>query len=160
MTPLDLQDTIIAELKQLFDGQLFPQKRETTDDPEKTVPLNFYPQALPYKEGYDFANYAPYISVQLHNGRQEEETEPADAIVLLNIGIYDDSEDNQGHVMVMNIIETIRQDLFKKRTLGGKYSIKLPFEWELNDEDVWPYFIGSVETHWNMPIMQPEDENI
>lgn len=160
MTPLDLQDTVITELKSVFDGKLFPKKRESSADTLEMVPLNIYRQALPYKEGYDFANYAPYISVQLHNGRQEEETEPSEVIVFLNIGIYDDDEDNSGHVIIMNIIETIRQDFFKKRTLDSKYFIKLPFEWELNDEDIWPYFIGSVETHWNMPIIQPEDENI
>lgn len=159
MTPLDLQRALAAEFAQIFAGQLFP--REGQDgDADTMVPMDIYLQALPYHDGYSFSNYAPYLTIQIHNGKQEEETEPAEVVIVLTFGFYRPDDDNQGHVFVLNAIENARQDLFGKRTIDGKYFIKLPWEWQLNDEDVWPYFIGSVETHWNMPIMQPDDENI
>jgi hypothetical protein len=160
MMPLDLQDILVEEIKSLFDSQLFPRVAENTDDHPDPVPLNIFKQALPYESNGDLTVYAPYIIIQIQKGRQDEETEPEEAVILMNAGIYSDDEQNQGHVFVCNILETIRQHLFAKRTFGGKYFIKLPFEWQLNDEDVWPYFFGSAETHWNIALILPDDPNL
>lgn len=160
MTPLDLQATIISELQALFASQLFPKVPANTQDQPAPVPLNIFKQALPMEENGDVTVYSPFIIVQLQNRKQDSEIEPAAATVLLNIGIYSDDPANNGHEFVCNIIETIRQDFFRKRILGGKYYITVPWEDLLNDDDLWPYFFGSVETHWNLPIEQPEDPNL
>jgi hypothetical protein len=157
---LDLQQTLIKKLKILFDGQQFQKQRDNDDETAEYVPLNLYSQALPYTNGDDGCNYAPYIAVQIQSSKQEDETEPQDTIILLNIGIYDDDKMNQGYISVLNIIETIRQCLFLKRLFDGKYYIKLPFSWQLSDEDVWPFFVGSIETHWNLPLTIPDDPNL
>lgn len=165
MTPLDLQETLIAELTALFDGELFPEPRRKTTEPDNQVPLNFYKQALPWevkngaKDG-SFLPYMPYIFAQLQDGKQDRETEPAEVVMILNIGLFSDDSQNQGHIFLFNIIERIRQHLFTTRTIGDKYHIRLPFEWKTSDDDNWPYFIGAVETHWDMPLIIPEDANL
>jgi len=160
MIPLDLQSVIVSELQTLFDGIFFPKYSQDTDDLSVPVPLNLYTQALPTESGGNLEVYMPYIVVQIQNGKQEEEMEPGEVTVMLNIGIYDNDPANQGHAHVLNIIETIYQDLFQKRTLGGKYFIKTPFEWAVNDDDLWPMFLGSIQTRWNVPIILPTDPNL
>jgi hypothetical protein len=158
--PLDLQSTIISELQSLFEGQSFPKMPPKGGPAPDPAPLNIFSQALPQESGGDPSVYMPYIIVQVQNGKQAEEMEPGEATVVLHIGIYDDDTDNQGHAYVCNIIETIYQDLFQKRTLGGKYFIVVPFEWAVNDEDLWPTFIGAIESHWNTPIILSTDPNL
>lgn len=160
MIALDLQSVLITELQSVFANQLFPKVSDNTGDNPDPVPLNIFAQALPQEQTGDLTVYAPCITVQLLSGKQEEETETEDVRVVLNIGIFDDDPKNQGHVHVSNIIATIRRDFFEKRVFGGKYFFKLPFEWQLNDDDQWPFFYGSIETHWNLPVILPTDPNL
>jgi len=160
MIPLDLQSTLISEFKKLFNGELFPKVPKDTDDKPNPVPLNIFSQALPNESNGDLTLYFPYVIVQLQKGSQDDEIESPEAVIVINIGIYDDEFENQGHIFVCNIIEKMRQYLFLKRTFGNKYFIKLPFTWQVNDEDVWPYFFGGIETHWNIPVILPDDINL
>ncbi len=160
MTPLDLQKAVIVEVENLFRGKQFFQPRKKITDSKVLVPLNIYPQALPMEEGYAFNKYVPYLTVQLKSAKQEEEAEPSEATLFLNLCIFDDDKSNQGHVTAVDMIEKIRQDFFKKRIIGGKYSIKLPFEYELNDQEIYPYYVAVAETHWNLPLILPEDPNL
>ena len=159
MTPLDLQQTVVEELTDLFGGQLLKKPRKKVTDPQEMVTLNIYPQALPVESGYAFSAYAPYLTVQIKDGKQEEETEPDEILIFLNICVFDDDMSNQGHVITLDMIEKIRQRFFEKRIIG-KYSIKLPFEFQLNDEEIYPYYVAVAETHWNLPLILPEDPNL
>ena len=160
MIALNLQSVLIKEFQTLFTGQLFPAYSQNVNDNPDPAPLNIYSQALPQEGNGDLGVYAPYLVVQLINGKQDDEIGPEDVKVILNIGIHSYDEENQGHVFILNIINTIRQHLFLKRTFGKKYFVTLPFEWKLNDDDIWPYFVGSIETNWNLPIIMPDDPNL
>ena len=160
MIALDLQSVLIAEFQTLFTGQLFPAYSKNVDDNPDPIPLNIYAQTLPQEGNGDLGIYAPCLVVQLIDGKQDDEIGPEDVRVTLNVGIHSYDEQNQGHIYIINIIETIRQHVFLKRTFAGKYFIVLPFEWKINDEDIWPYFIGSVQTHWNLPIILPDNPNL
>ena len=160
MNALDLQSTLISEFKNLFTGQLFPAYSENVGDNPDPVPLNIYAQALPQEGNGDLGVYAPYLVVQLISGKQDDEIGPENAKVILNIGIHSYEPENQGHKYILNIIETIKQHLFLKRTFGGKYTVVMPFEWQINDDDIWPYFVGSIESHWELPIILPDSPNL
>jgi hypothetical protein len=160
LSALDLQSALIKELTVLFDGQEFMEPKKTDDEATVLVPLNLYKQSLPYTKGDNGNAYAPFIAVQILSCKQDDETEPQDVTISFDIGIYDNDKSNEGHITVCNIIETIQQDLFLKRLLNGKYYVKPPFSWQLNSEDVWPYFAGSIETHWNLPLTVPDDPNL
>jgi hypothetical protein len=160
MSALDLQQILVDEFKTLFDGQVFQKPKKNVNDNDELVPLNIYSQALPFNGGTVFNDFAPFLYTQITDGGQTDEDEPEDVKVMFYIGIYDDDKANQGHVTVSNIIETIRQRLFLKRTFGGKYYIKLPFKWTLNDDDMYPKFAGAIETHWSLPLIVPEDPNL
>jgi hypothetical protein len=157
MIALDLQKTLISELKSLFNGQLFPAPRDTTDETLDPVPLHIYEQALPYQDSSELTDYMPYIAVRVQKGSQPDEDGPLSLSVQFDIGIFCDDMENRGHEYVCNIIETIRKDLFSKRLLDGKYYIRYPLDWELNEEDCWPYYFGNISTNWDLPIIVPED---
>lgn len=159
MTALDLQKELLVDLSAEFAGRVFQKPREAVTAPLEYAALNFYAQALPVKSE-DLQDYLPYILVQLSEGNQTDETGPEDVTVLINIGIFDDADDNRGHVGVMNLVEAIRQRLFERRTLAGKYFLTLPFKWKVAEEDVWPDFFAGIETHWNLPVILPADPNI
>ena len=160
MTPLDLQKAVIAEFTDLFGGKLFKKPRKKVTDAQEMVPLNIFPQALPMEKGYAYSEYIPYMTVQIKGGELSDEQEPYETTIFLNIGIFDDDTSNQGHVTTVDMIEKIRQRLFEKRIIGGKYLIKLPFKFELNDEEIYPYNVAVAETHWNLPLILPKDPNL
>lgn len=160
MSALDLQSVLIKELTALFDGQEFMEPKEANDEAAVLVPLNIYKQSLPLTKGENGNIYAPFIAVQILSCKQDDETEPQDATISFDVGIYDDNKSNEGHITVCNIIETIQQDLFLKRLFGGKYYVKPSFSWQLNSDDYYPYFAGSIETHWNLPLTAPDDPNL
>lgn len=160
MSPIDLQNCLIAELTQLFSDQLFqkPKKKET--DPDVQTSLTWYPQDLPMQDGYEWDKYVPYGIVQLKKGKHPEETEPMDVMGIVYLCLYNDGSQNIGGQEIINAIEKIRQHFFKKHIISGKYSIRFPFEWEMADEELWPYFMAGVETHWALPIICAEDPNL
>lgn len=160
MTPLDLQTELIAEMQALFADQLFHQPREKITEPDVMVPMTWYQQMLPMQDGYKWDKYVPYGVVQLKKAEHQQEDEPMDVTAILIFCTFNDSKDNTESMAILNAIEKVRQDLFTKRILAGKYSVRLPFRWQMEDEEVWPYFVGGVETHWALPIIAPEDPNL
>lgn len=155
MTAIDLQNELMAEMEALFSGWLFIQPRQDDAADTVMVPLNVTGQALPVLD--DSTKSIPYLSVAIGRGTQDDADSPENVTVTLTFGIFNDDKDNNGHITILNMIETIRQRFFKDRLLAGKYYLVLPFDWQLNDEEAWPYFFGGIETHWNIPPILPED---
>jgi hypothetical protein len=62
---------------------------------------------------------------------------------------------HKGYRDVMNILETIRQDLLTTRFLERKYKLEMPFKWYLFEDQPWPVFFGQIETVWETgrPLM-------
>jgi hypothetical protein len=88
--------------------------------------------------------------VKLDEGTDKEENKP-DAtriVVRILVGIYDDNPNCQGYRDVMNIMETIRQELLTTRYLERKYRLEMPFAWNLFEDQPWPVFFGYIETAW------------
>jgi len=51
----------------------------------------------------------------------------------------------------LNLIEHIRQALFRKRIIGKKYRIEYPFKWEQPEEQTYPYWMAEMTTTWTVP---------
>lgn len=159
LTPLGLQQALITDFAALFSDQLFKKPQKKVADPEELVPITWYKQALPWEKGYEYGKYAPYGAVVVKKGKYDDQTEPMDLIVFVVFAIFDDALENQGHISILNLIEKLRRHIFSQRIIGG-YAVRMPFEFEISDEDNHPYFVGAVETHWAMPIIAAEDPNL
>lgn len=147
MIDIFLQHAIKAKLEDIF--------KNFSTGHEGDRQLKVYEQDLPVGNTDDDAVF-PYIIVKLLEGGKDDEAEPHVVRVILVVGICDDSSDRQGYHDLLNIMRKIEMELFRNRILEGKYEIVFPFKWVLQDEDMWPFFYGAMETNWNIAFIDRE----
>lgn len=145
MIPSLLQDYLVEDMKNLFDGFLLKNVEN------KQVPINIYSQYLPAKKSQNDTNHFPYIVIKLLDGDGKDEESNDTCRISFIIGIYDDDTNYKGYKDLINVIEKIRQHLFSIRIFDNKYSIEYPYNWIIHDDDTYPYFFGAIETHWTVP---------
>lgn len=150
MIPTDLQGSLKARVEQLFSGKLFKNPKG------ELVPLQVFEQHLPEKKSNEDERF-PCVLVQLNFGEQKSPSDQHTAPILFVIGIYYDEPDNQGHKVVMEIINKLFEDFSKHPFQNMKYEVKFPLRWGLHEEDVAPYYWGAVETTWVLPTFQRTD---
>lgn len=143
MIPSLLQDKLVEEISILFDG--FKLKNA---EGEK-VSINVYPQFLPAKTGKKDKSHFPYILVIILDG-DIKETESNTCRVLFMAGTYDDDTNHQGYKDVLNVMQKIYNYLARNRIIDKKYELKYPIDWQLSDEDTYPYYFGAIETNWTV----------
>ena len=171
MIEINLLDTLVSELRELFNDYELPSKsgllqnvrvfaqympqpsaiEANSDNEENTIPFG-------YSETDIEANF-PCIVVKLDDTTIKEEN-TMDAVrinVRFLIGTYDDSPDCQGYRDVLNIIERTKQYLLgiPSRILQARYQLKMPMISYLFDEQAWPVYFGQIETVWETgrPLM-------
>ncbi len=150
MTPNLLQDILIKELDALFAGY------KLKDKDDNLVPINIYPQSLPAK---GISQQIPFIVVKLQGGEDSSVESPNTCKILFMIAVHDKEDSYQGHKDVLSIIDKIYHHFFTKVIFDDKYQIVRPFEWDIPDEDTYPYYYGSIESNWEYPKVTPIPEN-
>ena len=151
MIPFFLQQALVKEMKELFQGyKLYNSKNEFVD-------INVFSQHLPYRKKEDDKRPFPYILVCLEEGEVPNEEEH-NVMIYLVVGIYDLNENAQGDMEVINILTTIYEHLFHKRFIDDRYEIQYPFKWVIQDEDTFPKYIGGAETNWKLKTMKQEED--
>ncbi|MDR1978560.1 MAG: hypothetical protein LBQ42_07485 [Synergistaceae bacterium] len=177
MIALNLQDALAARLREIFSDYALPAKSGAVKN------IKVFCQYLPQPKGptikprgepedeepegaygpEDFEENFPCAVVKFDEATDKEEnTSDATRIhIRVLVGVYDENPDCQGYRDVMNILETIRQELLTTRYLERKYKLEMPFKWYLFEEQPWPVFFGQIETVWETgrPLM-PGTENI
>ncbi len=153
MTPLDLQDALIDEVKHILDGYFYKS-------PEgKAVPINVFSQNLPVSETDDENDPVPYIIVRLSDGEDNGNRDSFNAVsVVLIVAIWDNTPEAQGHRDTMNIIQKIYQrfhsnpDLNREATYAGK------FRWAIPEDSYYPYFFAACHMQFFIAAIRREDE--
>lgn len=155
MIPTLLQDDLVEETKLMFDGFMLKNAKK------ETVPMNVYPQFLPSKSSKEDINHFPYIIVRTSDGEEKNEGDVPDTKIMFIVGVFDEDDKYQGYKDVMNALEKMYQHLFRKRVISNKYECIFPVKWVVNEEDVYPYYFGGLETNWTLPkIMQDDLEGL
>ena len=100
----------------------------------------------------DFEDNLPCVVVKFDEGTDKEENAPDATRIAVRVlvGVYDERPDCQGYRDVMNILETIRQELLTTRYLERKYRLAMPCKWYLFEDQPWPVFFGQIETVWEI----------
>lgn len=151
MTPIDLQDALVAEIKVLFSEERFQNVHGDM------VELNVYPQSLPIKKSRDDDEHFPYCIVRVTDGKTQDEIGPASCSVLIVFGLYDESSDNQGYRDILHTLRALETHLFRKRIIADRFRIEYPFDWSVyDDEDMAPFYFGGVQTNWTLPAVRQE----
>ena len=153
-TPLKLQQDLAKEMEDIAKDMLF-------DNPlgEKSK-LKGYVQRLPkifddsMDEEEEYDPY-PFALIRMEKGTSNFESK----VVTVNIiiGIYDNSNDNQGHIAIMNIIDRFEERFLQKPTLN-EFCINEEMSFALDDESTSPYYLGAITTTWNVPKINRKDD--
>ncbi|MGG1442095.1 hypothetical protein ABE354_08550 [Brevibacillus laterosporus] len=154
-TPFLLQDALVNEIKALFSTMSFKNvKGEETE-------LNVFAQYLPAKQTDEDGEYFPYAVVRILGGGTSNETDAANCNALIFFGLYDESEDYQGHKDLLNVLRKLETHLLKKRIIDRRYRIEFPFDWSVyQDETTFPYYFGGAQTVWTLPAIRQEVNDV
>ena len=148
MTPRKLQKAIQADLEELLAKRLFK-----TPDGEKAAP-KVYRQFVPKRASEEDEDPFPYIEVRIAGGNQKDQSSALKVQVFLVIGIYDDDHENNGSDSVLEIIEVIQSHYEQTPLLAGQFvcdTEESPIEWDLQEEESWPYFFGIMSLVFSTP---------
>lgn len=144
MTARELQKDVIEDLGELFKHDLYKTPAGGME------PLHFFSQFLPKVRSEDDEDPFSYIIVRVDSGGVDTPVDPHKIALLLVIGVYDDSEQNNGHETVLEIIERIQKH-YEETPALKEFSFTDPFGWALQDEESWPYYYGAVNITFNAP---------
>ncbi len=154
MTEIDLLDGLAAETAEaLKDFRLRSAK-------DNLIPINIYTQNLPLKEGKEDEKQYPYVCICFDESEIPDFTAPKKVSVYFIIGIIDRAKDKQGFRDVLQIEELIAQHIFRKGIIAGAFRPEYPFRNFVQPEDTYPYFIGGIESRWEIPVVREEERYI
>ena len=165
MTGLNLIDALVAQLQVVFGDYTLKAKSGLMQNVKVFAQFLPQPKAVTVKPKTDSESIVPqgYTSTDIESNfpciivKHDEETDREEGTltqtrinVRILIGTYDESPDCQGYRDVLNIIETIRQELLTLpgRVLADRYRMEMPMKSYLFDDQAWPIYFGQLETVW------------
>ncbi|PKL00064.1 MAG: hypothetical protein CVV56_08090 [Tenericutes bacterium HGW-Tenericutes-1] len=152
MIPIELQDYLKDSIKELLNGFKVKNSNNELSD------FNIYSQNIPVKQGKKDKEHYPLIVIAIDEGRSSDDDDPASADIAILVGIYDDSEDNQGYRDAINVGNKIINYLLSQTHFDNKHTLKLPLSYQLPQEDISPYFLLAINTTWNVPQITIKDD--
>lgn len=153
MTPLELQDELIKELREIFRDYAYKTPLG------KRISPNIYAQHIPISETDDDADPVPYIIVRLNTGDDEGIRDSFNKVgLVIIVCIYDDALEAQGHRDVLNIIQKIYERFHKNPNLHNKAAYTGEFHWAAQEEDYYPFYFGACSMNFNIAAIRREDE--
>lgn len=153
MTPLELQDELVEEMKRLLSNYLYKTPAGGR------IPINVYAQNIPVNETDEDEDPIPYIIVRLNSGDDDGTRDSFNKVKLvIIIGIWDDSLDNQGHRDILNIVQKVYERFHTNPNLNNKAVYAGEFNWALQEDTYYPYSFGACSLNFNIAAIRREDE--
>lgn len=154
MTEIELLDGLAEETTEaLKDFRLRSAK-------DNQIPINICTQNLPLKDGKEDEKQYPYVCICFDEAEIVSVVSPKTVSVYFIIGIIDRAKDKQGFRDVLQIEELISQHIFRKGIVAKAFRPEYPFKNFLQPEDIYPYFVGGIESRWEIPIVREEERYI
>ena len=156
MTVRNLQKELMKDIGNIFEKDLFK------DSLGKYVSLNVYAQNLPIREDEDAPDPVPYIVVRVLDGKVKGWVEAQEVQVMLIFGCFDDNVNNDGHEILLELIQKIEERFLKNPILSKQFMFlndeQHPFEWALQEEESFPYAFGAISMSFRTPTIRKEDK--
>lgn len=156
MTVRNLQKELMKDICNIFEKDLFK------DSLGKYVSLNIYAQNLPIREDEDAPDPVPYILVRVLDGKVKGWVEAQEVQVMLILGCFDDNINNDGHEILLELIQKIEERFLKNPILSKQFMFlndeQHPFEWALQEEESFPYVFGAISMSFRTPTIRKEDK--
>lgn len=149
-----LTDAIIDRLVEVVKNlslYIPPEEDTPEDEPLLYMAPTLFDGYLPPKfyKGNTAPDF-PHIIVRPSNGSDDDES--ATEQVKFLIGAF--SEEPDGYRWLMNTLERIRLDLQSRPLLAKKYRMARPLQWQLFDDQPYPYWVMEVRTTWEIQLPQ------
>ena len=164
MTISDLLRCFCSFLKKATKDMLMPVALQKEDvkagkTVEDMTAANIYPQRLP--NNYDLTKITPYILarvIHVEDVQSEGEDPKSIAVIRLTFTVYNQDEP-EGELMLLNLIERVRQALEKTVVIGNLYTLDLSSKltFDVYDGIKYPYYAGEMITTWQLPPIERED---
>lgn len=153
MTPLELQDLLVEEFKELFKDYAYKTPKG------ERIPLNVFPQHIPINETDDEEDPVPYLIVRLNTGDDEGTRDSNNTVnLVIIVGIFDDDLKAQGHRDILNIIQKIYERFHENPNLRNKAAYTGEFHWATQEDNYYPFFFGACSISFHIAAIRREDE--
>lgn len=158
MTRRDFLEQLKAFTVDSTKDLLMPVRQQKGDPPQEMKPASVYLMRLP--DSTSTAKKAPYIIHQVITGKDSQSTgerEASAAQVRSIFCVYNDNEE-EGGLMLLELMERLRIDLLKTRVLASRYELDMEsgVEYVIYPDDTAPYYMGEMASTWKMPAVQRE----
>lgn len=159
MTRIDLLEQLksvtIAETKDI----IMPVRLQKGDAAQEYRAADVHLMRLPDSSAAN--KKVPYIIHQLITGKDAQaqgEQSSASAIVRSIFCVFNDSSEEEGALMLLNLMERLRIRLLRQVVIGGRYQIDLTTGLEslVYPDDTAPYFKGEMISTWILPAIKRE----
>lgn len=158
MTKNDLLECLTEFTENAVKELIMPVKLQETDTTQA------YRKAIVYKmrlnDSSSTYKKAPYIIHQIITSKDYQptgESEKSTAVVRSIFCVYNNDE-QEGGLMLLNLMERLRIALLKQRVLGRQFELDLQqgLETLIYPDDTAPYYAGEMVTNWKLPSVERE----
>lgn len=156
--------TLLEALKKFTDNCLkdliMPTRVQSVDEEQQYRPPDVYMMRLP--DSKSAMKKAPYIihSVITAADKQEPGNYPALTTTVRSIFCAYSPDEQEGALLLLNMMERLRISLEKICLIGDKNEFKLlmqdGIEFMIYPDDTAPYYSGEMITVWDMPPVRRE----
>lgn len=158
MTKVILLDRLKEFTEQATRNLIMPVRVQEGDTEQGYRPADVYKMRLP--DGNAAKKKAPYIIHQIITGKDvqaEGERPYSDAVIRSIFCVYNNDE-QEGAVMLLNLIERLRIELLRTVVIGNQFRLDLKsgIETLIYPDDTAPYYMGEMISNWEIPAVERE----
>ena len=151
-TPLDLQDELAKEIERLLSENRYKAPGG------EMAKMRVFTQNIPINETDDEEDPIPYVIVRLSGGDDNGAKDSFNTVeVVLIVGIFDDSLDEQGYRDIMGVMNKIYHRFHKDPRLSESAVYAGAFKWMLQEDSYYPYSFGACNMNFYIPAIRRED---
>lgn len=147
MTASGLQDALMEDVRETL-------KDIITEDVacERVEGVKVFAQQLPIitADEEDTTQFLPYAVIKILDAKTDRD-DPWTVAMGIYLGVYDPSQENQGHKHVMVMIQRIIDRFTADPLLEKRYWAQPEMEWALDSADGYPFFYGGVCIRFSVP---------
>lgn len=159
MTKLDMLDALCDLTRELVAEIVLPVKPQKGSPNPEPRAAEVHKMRLPNSSAAK--DKAPYIIHQVITGRdvQPRGQDEASIVVVRSIfSAFNEESEEEGALMLLNLMERVRIGLLKKVFLVSRYQLDMDagIEFLVYPDDTAPFFAGEMVSTWKVPAIQKE----
>lgn len=152
MTAVILLEQLKAFTEEATKDLIMPTKMQKGDTEQTYRAAEVHKMRLP--DSGSATKKAPYIIHQVITGKDTTESQ---TVIRSIFCVYNDNEE-EGGLMLLNLIERVRIALLKAGTVGNQFTLDINAGVErlIYPDDTAPFYAGEMISTWKMPTVKRE----